>query len=76
MIKKDDKKDDKKVKGPFKVDSSNINQVIEALHKVEARLVQREKNPKFRYRYHPNKWSDWKSQHKTAEQEISATLTK
>jgi len=78
--KKDDKKDDKKKEvkktAVFKIDVNNVNSVVERLRKMEGRVQQKEKNPKYKYKYHPNLWEQWKTKSSQAETNLKAFVAK
>jgi len=78
--KKDDKKKDEKKKDTkkavFKVDATNINAVYDRLHKFEQRTINKQKNPKYTYRYHPNLWDQWKAKHPQGEKDLLNTVSK
>jgi len=71
MIRKKDVK-----KAVFKLDPNNINSVYERLRKFEQRTVNKQKNPKYKYRYHPNLWDQWKTKHPQGEKDLLNIVSK
>jgi len=50
--------------------------VVERLRKMEGRVQQKEKNPKYKYKYHPNLWEQWKTKSSQAETNLKAFVAK